>query len=234
LRLISSGEHRQTPFIVYENVFSIGLDEHLAGAGQKDADFILKVAMTASRGLRAAAAAGINHRDIKPANLFLYAPDGRVKVTNFGLSSDPSIGPEGTSTLRGTPSYMAPELVVAAHSIDHRADMYSLGVTLYEAATGQLPFVKSTLLETMRAHVYDTPCALLDLRPSFPRGLAATIERLLSKRPDERFPDWAELVATFESIRCESENPISEAVTRAVKGVSGTASLASIYRKNNT
>ena len=106
-------------------------------------------------------------------------------------------------------------------------------MTLFEAATGRLPFRRSTVLETMRAHVYDAAPAIEALRPGFPRRLAALIERLLSKRPEARFATWSEALATIEAIQRQLDNPIADAVTRAVQGDRGGATLTTVYRKSN-
>ncbi len=235
VELVCCGEHRGAPYIVLEQIFAIGLDEHIERAPCEDPTFILKVALCASRGLAAAAEAGVIHRDLQPANLLLYDGSGRVKVAGFGLASEAdSEQPEGMGTIRGTPAYMAPELVVAAADVDQRADMYGLGVTLYEIATGEVPFIRSTVLETMRAHVRDQPVPVHERRVDFPRPLSALIDRLLRKRPDDRFATWDEVSQAVEELLQEHKNPITDAVTRAVHGDNGKPALTSLYRKKHS
>jgi len=231
--VIGSGVFRGAPFIVLEDIFAISLDEHLATAGPLPPQALARVALSVARGLHAAQRAGVVlHRDIKPANLLLYGADGRVKITDFGLASDSdSIRPEGARTLRGTAAYMAPESILATRPVDHRADMYSLGVTLYEAATGGPPFVRKSPLETMRAHLHELAPPLRDRAPQLTAPLAAFIARLLRKRPDERFTTWTEVGDAAEELLRALADPISDAVTRAVRGDASASALPSLYGK---
>ncbi|MBK8262916.1 MAG: protein kinase [Nannocystis sp.] len=230
--VIGSGVFRDAPYIVLEDIFAISLEEHLSTAGPLPPQALARVALSVARGLHAAHQAGVLHRDIKPANLLLYGPDGRVKITDFGLASDSdSIRPEGARTLRGTAAYMAPECILTARPVDHRADMYSLGVTLYEAATGELPFIGANLLETMRAHLHEPAPSLRDRAPQLPAPLAAFIARLLRKRPEDRFERWSDVGDAAEELLRALADPISDAVTRAVRGDSGANALPSLYGK---
>ncbi len=234
VELVCCGEHRGAPYIVTEQIFAVSLDEHIERAPCEDPTFVLKVALCASRGLAAAAAAGVIHRDLQPANLLLYDGSGRVKVAGFGLASEAEAeGPGGMGTIHGTPAYMAPELVVASAEVDHRADMYALGITLYEIATGDVPFIRSTVLETMRAHVRDVPVPVIERRVDFPQPVSAVIDRLLRKRPEERYATWGEVTEAVQELLRAQENPITDAVTRAVHGLNGKPALPSLYRKKH-
>jgi serine/threonine-protein kinase len=148
---------------------------------------------------------GIVHRDLKPANLFLARRrDGTslVKVLDFGISKDkrsPSVGPAITVTaaMVGSPAYMAPEQLRDARTVDARADIWALGVVLYELVTGELPFRASNVadlfvaileheIEPLRSHRRDSPPALDDV-----------IRRCLERDPDKRFPDAAALAGAL-------------------------------------
>jgi serine/threonine protein kinase len=134
---------------------------------------------------------GLVHRDLKPSNLLL-TPDGKVKVLDLGLArflqdqiGDPNRTHEGVGM--GTPDYMAPEQFRNAHSVDARADVYSLGCTLYRLLAGQVPFPGSSLAEKRQAHCHQEPAPLQELCPEAPAGLVLVVRRMMAKQPGERF-----------------------------------------------
>ncbi len=129
---------------------------------------------------------GVVHRDLKPDNIFI-APSGRPKVLDFGIAK---LDVAGTSTrtgaLLGTPFYMSPEQC-AGRGVDHRADIYALGVILFECATGQKPFVSESLFELLRMHVEQAPPRARAFRPDLPPGVEQVIDTALAKEPEKRF-----------------------------------------------
>jgi hypothetical protein len=146
------------------------------------------------------------HRDIKPANLLLATPlsgagapiEGVVKVVDFGLarfvSETESTGTlTQTGALMGTPDYMAPEQAGEAHQADIRADIYSLGCTLYHLLTGRPPFAGRTVKEKLSAHVNRMPARLDEVRSEVPPGLARVVERMMAKDPAKRYQTPAEV-----------------------------------------
>jgi serine/threonine protein kinase len=149
----------------------------------------------AALGLQHAFEQGMVHRDIKPGNLML-TPGGRVKVLDFGLArlrGGKSGGMTSTGAFMGTPEYVAPEQAMDPRKADIRADLYSLGCTLYYLLAGRPPFVEETPVQSIMAHIDREPPALSTLRQDVPAGLEALTARLLAKDPEQRFQKPSDL-----------------------------------------
>lgn len=157
-----------------------------------------------AEGLQHAQEHGTVHRDIKPKNLIL-SNDGRqvVKILDFGLAkaaseNSPDGGLTGTGDILGTPDYIAPEQVASAATADIRADIYSLGCTLWFLLTGQPPFAgKQSAYAKMHAHSTEHPRPLNELRPDVPPELAEIAARMMAKSPEKRFQNPAEVAAAL-------------------------------------
>ncbi len=154
--------------------------------------------------LAEAHARGMVHRDLKPANLFAAkGPDGRtrVKVLDFGVSKVAAqmrqAALTSTGTALGTPHYMAPEQLKSAKGADARADVWSLGVVLYELLSGQMPFDGRSFGMLFMQIVSEEPKPLAELRPELPPALCETIHRCMKKNRDERYSDLAALVSSL-------------------------------------
>jgi serine/threonine-protein kinase len=160
------------------------------------------------RALGAAHARGVVHRDVKPDNVFVVRrPDGseRAKVIDFGISQVASDGARGgrltqAGAIIGTPEYMAPEQA-AGDAVDHRADLYALGVLAYEMLTGTLPIVATTPIATLVAHQTRTPDAPSRRRPGIPAEVDALVLHALAKRPEDRPASMEALADAVAALR---------------------------------
>jgi serine/threonine protein kinase len=201
IHAFDAGESDGTHFFVMEYVAGIDLGKLVKQSGpvpvRASCDYIRQAAL----GLQHAHERGLVHRDIKPSNLFLTAEGGVVKLLDLGLARLTAVAVEGETTthltqegsVMGTPDYIAPEQTLDAHSADIRADLYSLGCTLYHLLTGRVPFPGGTLGQKIAKHLSREPDPLRGLRPDVPQRVASIVSRLMAKRPEERHQTPGEL-----------------------------------------
>lgn len=180
-------------FLTMELLEGQALDRRIP-AGGLPVDRIMEIANALTEALAAAHDKGIVHRDLKPANV-MVSDDGRVKVLDFGLAKDVrtdsstdvtrTSGETKAGIVMGTPAYMSPEQVTG-RAVDHRTDIFSLGVILYEMATGQRPFHGDSPAELASSILRDTPKPAATIRPELPANFQNVIERCLQKDPHAR------------------------------------------------
>jgi len=181
-------------FLTMELVEGVSLDRRIA-AGGLPVEQIIEIAGALAEALAAAHEKGIVHRDVKPGNV-MVTDDGRVKVLDFGLAKDvgaesstdatlTSAGRTQAGIVMGTPAYMSPEQV-SGRALDHRTDIFSLGVLLHEMATGRRPFEGTSSAELISSILRDSPPPVTESRKDLPSDLARVIRRCLEKDPRHR------------------------------------------------
>lgn len=209
-------EFAGTHCLVMEYVEGKDLSQTVKECGPLELKQALDCILQAARGLEYAHGQGVIHRDIKPANLLLDN-QGRVKILDMGLARI-SLGPQGepdrdrlteSSQVMGTCDYMAPEQAENAHQADHRADIYSLGCTLYRFFTGKSPFVGESLVQVLMAHRTAPIPSLRSVRPEVPEAMDAVFQRMMAKRPEERYQSMSEVIADLEAHLGSSTQPFT-------------------------
>src|SRR5687767_12994434 len=204
LAVFDIGIEQGSPYIVTELLEGETLRDRMGGrplAPRKAVEYALQIA----NGLAAAHDRGVIHRDIKPGNLFVTT-DGRIKILDFGLAKftgDESLHTETltvtgmTPTVMGTVAYMSPEQARGLR-VDHRTDIFSFGVVLYEMLSGVPPFRRVTPGDTLNAILHDEPAELPRNDPAIP-ALERIILHCLEKKPEERFQNFRDLCFHLES-----------------------------------
>jgi serine/threonine-protein kinase len=210
------GQVEGVRFIAMEYVQGTNLRDYLQKKGALDLPLALSIMKQAGVAVGAAGEIGLIHRDIKPENLLLTRK-GQVKIADFGLCRDQdaeSIQLTQPGVTMGTPQYMSPEQA-QGHALDHRSDLYSLGVTFYHMLTGTPPFRAETALAVALKHVKDVPVSPSVFRRDLPPDLERLVLKLMSKRPEDRYQSAAEMLRDLAKIResmATTSMPLPEAV----------------------
>jgi eukaryotic-like serine/threonine-protein kinase len=223
VRVFDVGTHTNgLPYMVMEYLEGCDLGGLLDASGRLASDLAADLLIQTCSALEDAHRQGIIHRDLKPSNLFCVPrPDGTltVKVVDFGISkvTGASAGLAGdvtvTGNIVGSPSYMSPEQMKSPNRIDHRTDLWSLGVVLYECLTGKLPFPASTYAEIcLKAH-QDPPLPPSAHGVELPPELEVIVNTCLAKEPEKRYATAAELAAALSAFVPQARRTPGRAVT---------------------
>ena len=217
VQIYDIGDVDGTKFFSMEYVPGRTLADVVKAEGRLDPETAVGYVLQAARGLKHAHDRGMIHRDVKPDNLLLDE-QGIVKVADLGLVKTPTLTPEadrladaapaglrslppdmtGAKMALGTPAYMAPEQCRDASAVDHRADVYALGATLYALVTGRPPFEGATAVELMTKQAYAPVVPPEAHVGRVPKELSAVILKMMAKSPADRFADMGEVVRTLE------------------------------------
>jgi serine/threonine-protein kinase len=211
------GERRQA--VVMQLVNGKSLRQLLDEQKRLSPDLTMHIGACVASALDCAHRANLVHRDVKPGNI-LITPDGRVLLTDFGIAKGLSGGADDDLTspnvMMGTAKYLSPEQV-RGRKLDGRADLYSLGLVLYECLAGRVPFLGETDADTALARLNRDPTDLTRLRPTLPLGLAPLIHRLLSRRPDDRPAGGGEVRAELQRIASQPKTDIDHTQPNAAR-----------------
>jgi serine/threonine-protein kinase len=206
------GPYYTMPFIRGETLRS-----RLEREGPLPPDEVRRILLDVADALAHAHEAGIVHRDIKPDNVFLVGKS--ALVSDFGVSKALAPGVQatpvtGVGITLGTPGYMSPEQASGDPSLDHRADVYAVGVLGYELLSGKRPFEGTSFQQLLVAQAVQTPIPLQQLCPAVPAAMASVIMRCLEKQPGDRYQSASELHGALEALGSGTHSASSQPATR--------------------
>jgi serine/threonine-protein kinase len=195
-------------YMVMEFLAGETLTQRIRGLGKLTPEQLAPLIRQTLVGLGAAHAAGIIHRDLKPDNLFVLKERSGlrdyVKIIDFGISKFNALGGDmsmtRTGTVMGTPYYMSPEQAKGSSQVDARSDLYAIGVIMYEALTGQVPFLADTFNELMFKIVLSDPTPVSQVLPELNPQFAAVVARAMAKNVDERFATAADMIQALDGV----------------------------------
>lgn len=213
VRVIDCGEENEHLYMVMDFIDGkdcLQLSREAPGA--MDWQIACRITMQVAEGLGYAASMGVIHRDVKPANIIVDTT-GRAVITDLGLAK---LSMRGTAELTGelhtvgTPNYMSPEQIRDPSSTDLRADIYSLGATLYRLLCGRPPFRAASAMDVVAMHLTAMPVPPVKLRPDIPSGLSDIIRKMLAKSPEDRYQTYEDLLSDMQEVLAGGEVTATE------------------------
>ncbi|HEY1375181.1 MAG TPA: serine/threonine-protein kinase [Gemmataceae bacterium] len=205
VRLWDFDDASRFPYLVMEYVEGPTLAEMITRSGRLPVHRTVDILRQIVDGLAAAQKLGIVHRDVKPANI-LIDPEGQAKLADLGLAvmttgRVSTLARPRTAGMAGTVAYMSPEQAVASPTIDHRADVYSLGATFYHAVVGRVPFSGLTPMEMLLKHAKEMPPPPHTVAPDLPQAVSTVILQMMAKDPLDRHQTYDELLADLRYLK---------------------------------
>jgi serine/threonine-protein kinase len=215
-------------YMVMEYLDGDSLSDRIRARVRMTPSELYPISVAMLEGLKAAHGAGIIHRELKPDNVFLLRSRSRqpdfVKLLDFGISKFNQLSGESgfsmtrTGAVMGTPYYMSPEQAKGAKGMDHRADLYAVGVILYEAVTGQVPFNADTFNELLFKIVLEEPPPIQQLVPDMDPAFAAIITKAMAREPAHRFQSSEEFQNALQNWATTGASPEAVAASTGVAG----------------
>ncbi len=197
--IFDAGEDHELAYIAMEYLRGHDLQRHTKSGQLLPVPVVVHIGERVASALAHAHSQGVVHRDVKPANVMVDLASGVVKVTDFGIARITDSSRTRTGMVLGTPSFMSPEQM-SGRRVDGRADLYSLGVMLFQLLTGQLPHRADSMAKLMYAIANDTAPDLRSVRPDIPEALAQLVAQALSKQPEARHADGRQLAAALRDV----------------------------------
>ena len=195
------------PYFIMEYIDGKSLEAKIHSADGFTLDFIIEVMATALTALAHCHSKGVVHRDIKPSNILLTT-DGKVKLTDFGIAKAKlNTSKTGSGLTLGSTDYMSPEQALGKRDLDHRSDIYSIGVTLYELVVGNLPFISDNPNSVALMHIQEPPKPPSEANPACPPRLNHIILKAMEKKREDRFQTCEEMIEALRNVN-EPEQPV--------------------------
>ncbi len=192
--IYDAGEESDLAYIAMELLKGYDLDQHIKPEELLPVETVIEIVIQCAEALDYAHSQNVVHRDIKPSNI-MYDPDtGVAKITDFGIARITDSSKTRTGTVLGTPNYMSPEQCMGK-KVDGRADLFSLGVVLYQMVSGALPFKGDSMATLMYSIVNDPPIDIRKVKPDIHPALRKVIHNAIGKKPEKRYQSGRKLAA---------------------------------------
>jgi len=234
VRVYDCGETEDSYYLVLEYIEGKTCKDVIAEEGLFEWPAAVRIARQVAEGLLYAHNKGVIHRDLKPENIMIDK-EGEARIADLGLAKDISVSQASATSdgdVLGTPYYMSPEQVKQPGNVDFRADIYSLGATLYHMVTGRVPFDASTPFEIMTKHLSAPLTPPEELNPDLPGQLSGVIVRAMAKEPQDRYQSYEALIQELDHLLMGGESEAAAQVEQMVSEPAdepGTLRQASIW-----
>ena len=220
--VLDAGEQGELGWIAMEYVRGRDLTRYTEPRRLLPPPLALALGARIARALAHAHSRGVVHRDVKPANVIVDLPADTVKVADFGVAHLVDAERSRSGQVFGTPSYMAPEQL-AGRLVDGRADLYALGVVLFQLFSGRLPHEADSIGALLAAIANERAPDLRSVRPELPESLADVVALALEKRPEVRYADGEQLAADLDAVAAQLERDAAPDVTSSHSRPGGSA-----------